>query len=111
MVSRILRYEAEVGADETDITLDSKSPGAGKMWEVREVYQGSGSGHRFSLSYEERKLFDNIPGDDLADRNNGLPFDLTVGENQDLSILASDENGSADTATFYVVVDESGGDN
>jgi len=106
MVTRILKYEATVDADATDVELDSKSPGAGKTYEVREVYGTADANHSFSLSYEERKLFDNILGSNLADEDNGLPFDLTVGESEDLSILATDENSSQDTARFYVVVEE-----
>lgn len=106
MVTRILKYEAEVTSDATDAELDSKSPGSNKRFEVQEVYGASDADHSFSLVYEERKLFDNIPGDELADEDNGLPFDITVGESEDLVILASDENSTADTARFYVRVDE-----
>jgi hypothetical protein len=106
MVSRILKYEATVDADATDVELDSKSPGSGKQWEVQEVYGASDGDHEFSLSYEERKLFDNIPGDEIADEDNGVPFDLTVGESEDLAILATDTNSQQDTARFYVRVDE-----
>jgi hypothetical protein len=106
MVSRILKYEATVDADATDVELDSKSPGSGKQWEVQEVYGASDGDHEFSLSYEERKLFDNIPGNEIADEDNGVPFDLTVGESEDLAILATDTNSQQDTARFYVRVDE-----
>ena len=108
MVTRILKYEATVGADATDVELDSKSPGSNKRWEVQEVYGAADANHEFSLSYEERKHFDNIPGDELADEDNGLPFDLVVGESEDLAILATDTNSQQDTARFYVRVDESG---
>lgn len=106
MVSRILKFEGTVGADATDVELDSKSPGSGKQWEVAEVYGAADSNHSFSLSYEERKLFDNILGSEIADEDNGIPFNLEVGESEDLAILASDENSSSDTARFYVRVDE-----
>lgn len=106
MVTRILKFEGTVGADATDVELDSKSPGSGKRWMVEEVYGASDANHDFSLTYEERKLFDNIPGDELADEDNGIPFELTVGESEDLSILATDGNSSSDTARFYVRVDE-----
>lgn len=106
MVTRILKYEGTVNSDATDVELDSKSPGSGKVWEVQEVYGTSDANHSFSLSYEERKLFDNILGDELADEDNGIPFDVTVGESEDLSILASDENSAQDTARFYIRVDE-----
>jgi hypothetical protein len=108
MVTRILKYEATVDADATDVELDSKSPGSNKRWEVQEVYGAADGNHEFSLSYEERKLFDNIPGDELADEDNGIPFDVTVGESEDLAILATDLNSTQDTARFYVRVDESG---
>jgi hypothetical protein len=106
MVTRILKYEADVDADATDSELDSKSPGSGKQWEVQEIYGASDSNHDFSLSFEERKLFDNIPGDELADQDNGIPFNVVVGESQDLAILATDTDSSQDTARFYVRVDE-----
>jgi len=106
MVTRILKYENEVGADATDSELDSKSPGSGKQWEVQEVYGAGDPNHNFSLSFEERKLFDNVPGDELADEDNGIPFNVVVGESQDLAILATDTNSSQDTARFYVRVEE-----
>jgi hypothetical protein len=109
MVTRILKYEAQVGSDATDVELDSKSPGSGKMWEVEEVYGASDGDHDFSLSYEERKLFDNIPGNEIADEDNGIPFSLEVGESEDLAILASDGNSQQDTARFYIRVDETQG--
>jgi len=106
MVTRILKYEDEVDADATDSELDSKSPGSGKQWEVREIYGASDGDHSFSLSFEERKLMDNIPGDELANQDNGIPFNVVVGESQDLAILATDENSAQDTARFYVRVEE-----
>lgn len=109
MVTRILKYEGTVDSDATDVELDSKSPGSGKRFEVQEVYGAADANHSFSLTYEERKLFDNIPGDELADEDNGLPFDVTVGESEDLAILATDENSTQDTARFYVRVDETTG--
>ena len=109
MVTRILKYEADVDADATDSELDSKSPGSGKRFEVQEIYGGSDSGHDYSLVYEERKLFDNIPGDELADEDNGIPFNVVVGESEDLSILASDTNSSQDAARLYVRVEETTG--
>lgn len=107
MVTRILKYEASLSANATDVELDSKSPGSNKTWEVREVYGDDDSQVDYSLSYEERKLFDNIQGDRLADEDNGLPFELTVSESEDLAILGSDPGGNSPTATFFVVVDES----
>jgi hypothetical protein len=109
MVTRILKYEAQVGADATDVQIDSKSPGSGKQFTVQEIYGAADANHEFSLVYEERKLFDNIPGDELADEDNGVPFDITVGESEDLAILATDLNSTQDTARFYIRVDETGG--
>lgn len=106
MVTRILKYEGTVDSDATDTELDTKSPGSGKRFEVAEIYGASDGDHSFSLVYEERKLMDNIPGDELADEDNGIPFSITVGESEDLTILASDENSTQDTARFYIRVDE-----
>lgn len=109
MVTRILKYETTVTTNATDENLDTKSPGSGKQWEVREVYGDTDSQVDYSLVYEERKLFDNIQGDRIADEDNGLPFDLTVGESEDLTIQGSDPGGNNPTATFFVVVEETGG--
>jgi len=106
MVTRILKYEGTVDSDATDSELDTKSPGSGKRFEVQEVYGAADGDHSFSLVYEERKLFDNILGSNLADEDNGIPFDLVVGESEDLAILATDENSTQNTARFYVRVDE-----
>lgn len=109
MVTRILKYEATITTNATDEELDSKSPGSDKMWEVREVYGDTDSQVDYSLVYEERKLFDNIQGDRIADEDNGLPFNLTVGESEDLAILGSDPGGNNPDATFFVVVEETSG--
>jgi hypothetical protein len=109
MVTRILKYEATVDSDATDVELASKSPGSGKQWDVQEVYGTGDANHSFSLSYEERKLFDNIQGDRFPTESEGLPFDVSIGESEDLAILATDENSSQDTARFYVRVDETSG--
>lgn len=109
MVTRILKYESTISANATDEQIDSKSPGSGKQWEVREVYSDTDSNVDYSLSYEERKLFDNVQGDRLADEDNGLPFNLVVGESEDLAILGSDPGGNNPTATFFVVVEETAG--
>lgn len=109
MVTRILKYETTVSTNGTDETLDTKSPGSGKRWEVREIYSDTDSQVDYSLVYEERKLFDNIQGDRLADEDNGLPFNLTIGESEDLQIQGSDPGGNNPTATFFVVVEETGG--
>jgi len=109
MVTRILKYEATIGANNTDEEIDSKSPGSGKQFEVREVYGDTDANVDYSLVYEERKLFDNIQGDRLADEDNGLPFNLTVGESEDLAVLGSDPGGNNPTATFFIVVEETRG--
>jgi len=108
MVTRILKYEADLSSNATDSELDSKSPGSGKQFEVREIYSDTDTDVDYSLVYEERKLFDNVQGDRIADEDNGLPFNLTVGESEDLAILGSDPDGNSPTATFYVVVEETG---
>jgi hypothetical protein len=109
MVTRILKYEDTLTANQTDGEMGSKSPGSGKEWEVQEVYGDTDANVDYSLSYEERKLFDNIPGDQIADEDNGIPFNLSVGESEDLAILASETNGDTPTARFYIRVDETQG--
>lgn len=109
MVTRILKYEDTLTANQTDGEMDAKSPGSGKRWEVAEIWADDNSTNEYSLVYEERKLFDNIPGDQLADEDNGIPFGLTVGESEDLAILATETNGNTPTARFYVRVDETSG--
>jgi len=106
MVTRLLKYDVDLTGDETDATVDTKSPGAGKRFDVQEVYVSANDDVSYSLVYEERKLFDNVPDTALADENNGLPFDLTVGESEDLSVLATETAGNSSSATFVVRVDE-----
>jgi hypothetical protein len=79
MVTRLLRFPIDLQGDETDLTVGTKSPGAGKRFDVQEIYVDSKADVRYSLVYEERKLFDNVPDTAIPDTNNGLPFDLTVG--------------------------------
>jgi len=106
MVYRLLSYDVDLSGDETDEQIDSKSPGAGKMWEVQEIYVGTEDDVAYSLVYEERKLFDTVPATAIPDEDNGLPFDLVVGESEDLAVLATETAGNSSTATFVVVVDE-----
>lgn len=109
MVTRILKYEASLTANGTDQELDDKSPRDGQQWDVQEIYGDTEANNDYSLVLNERKLFDNIPGDQLADEDNGLPVNITVRSGDDLAVLASETNGDTPTARFYVVVDETGG--
>jgi len=109
MVTRLLKYPVDLAANDTDVTVDTKSPGAGKQFGVQEIYVDSEDDVSYSLVYEERKLFDNVPDTALADENNGLPVDLTVAESEDLSVLATEEGGSTSSATVIVRVDETTG--
>jgi len=106
MVTRLLKYEVDLSGDETDSTVDTKSPGAGKRFDVQEVFVDSEDDVAYSLVYEERKLFDNVDDTALADENNGLPFDLTVGESEDLAVLATETAGNSSSATFVIRIDE-----
>lgn len=108
MVTRILKFESALTANGTDQELDSKSPREGQRWEVQEIYSDQDATNDYSLSLNERKLFDNIPGDQLADENNGLPVNITIQSGDDVAVLASETNGDTPTARFYIVVDETG---
>ena len=106
MVTRLLNYEATLTANTTDQTVDTKSPGAGKTWQVQEIYGDQDSDTDYSLSYEERKLFDNIPAASLPDENTGIPVNRTVQDSEDLAILATENNGNTPTVNFIVRVEE-----
>jgi len=71
MVTRLLKYDVDLSGDETDATIDTKSPGAGKRFDVQEVYVSATDDVSYSLVYEERKLFDNVPDTAIPDTNNG----------------------------------------
>jgi hypothetical protein len=86
MVTRLLRYAVDLSGNETDLEVDSKSPGSGKRFAVQEIYVDSEDDVDYSLVYEERKLFDNVADTALADENNGIPFDVIVGESEDLAV-------------------------
>jgi hypothetical protein len=106
MVTRLLKYEVDFAGNETDVEIDSKSPGSGKRFEVQEVYVSANDAVDYSLVYEERKLFDNVPDTALPDENNGIPFDVVVGESEDLSVLGTETAGNTSSATFVIRVDE-----
>jgi hypothetical protein len=106
MVTRLLKYEVDFSGDETDVEIDSKSPGSGKRFDVQEIYVGSEDDVDYSLVYEERKLFDNISDVALADEDNGIPFDVVVGESEDLAVLGTETAGNSSSAQFIIRVDE-----
>jgi len=106
MVTRLLNYEVDFAGDETDVEIDSKSPGSGKRFNVQEIYVSANDDVDYSLVYEERKLFDNVSDTALADENNGIPFDVVVGESEDLAVLGTETDGSSSSAQFIVRVDE-----
>jgi hypothetical protein len=106
MVTRLLKYDVDLSGNETDLEVDSKSPGSGKRFEVQEIYVSTTDDVDYSLVYEERKLFDNVSDTAIADENNGIPFDVTVGESEDLAILATETAGNSSSAQFIVRVDE-----
>jgi len=106
MVTRLLNYEVDFSGDETDVEIDSKSPGSGKRFNVQEIYVSANDNVDYSLVYEERKLFDNVSDTALADENNGIPFDVVVGESEDLAVLGTETDGSSSSAQFIIRVDE-----
>jgi hypothetical protein len=108
MVTRLLKYEVDFAGNETDVEIDSKSPGSGKRFEVQEVYVDSEDTVNYSLVYEERKLFDNVSDTAIADENNGIPFEVVVGESEDLAVLGTETSGNASSAQFIIRVDETG---
>lgn len=106
MVTRLLKYEVDFSGNETDVEIDSKSPGSGKIFEVQEVYVSTTDDVDYSLVYEERKLFDNVADTAIADENNGLPFSVTVGESEDLAVLGTETAGNSSSAEFIIRVNE-----
>lgn len=109
MVTRILKYELTLTANTTDQELDSKSPRDGQVWEVQELFTDQLTDADDSLTLNERKLFDNIPAEDLPNPDNGLPLNIRVQSGDDLAVLASETAGNTNTHRVYIVVDESGG--
>lgn len=106
MVTRILKYEATMTANTTDQELDSKSPRDGQQWDVQELWTDQLTDTDDSLTLNERKLFDNIPSEDLPNPDNGLPVNIVVGQGDDLAVLASETAGNTNTHRVYIAVDE-----
>lgn len=110
MVFRILKYQTTMTANTTDQEVDSRSPREGQVWEVQELFTDQLTDTRDSLVLNERKLFDNIPSEELPDPDNGLPIDnLRVESGDDLQILATEEAGNTNEHRVYVVIDETSG--
>jgi len=110
MVSRILFADDDAPANSTDEVVGEFSPREGQSYEVQEVYAHDESALDYSIKIEERKLADNVPAEEIAGKDNGLPFSLTVRGGEDLTVLASNSSGSAVTAEFSVVIDDSNDD-
>jgi hypothetical protein len=106
MVTRLLKYEVDFDGNETDETIDTKSPGAGKQFDVQEIYVDQTDDVDYSLVYEERKLIDNLSDTALPDEDNGIPFDLVVAESEDLAVLGTETAGNSSSATFVIRIDE-----
>jgi len=107
MVSRILKFTDDIAANETDVVLDKVSPRSGQTYDVLELWTDQNANVEISLSIRERKLFDNIPADDLPAAGEGLVYNLTVQEGDELQILASETSGAGQTPAVYVLIDES----
>jgi hypothetical protein len=107
MVNRILKFVDDIAANETDVVLDKISPRSGQTYDVLELWTDQNANVEISLSIRERKLFDNIPADDLPAADDGLVYDLTVQEGDELQILASETSGAGQTPAVYVLIDES----
>jgi len=107
MVNRILKFVDDIAANETDVVLDKISPRSGQTYDVLELWTDQNANVEISLSIRERKLFDNIPADDLPDAGDGLVYDLTVQEGDELQILASETSGAGQTPAVYILIDES----
>lgn len=107
MVTRILKYEdTGVSANQTDGTVDTKSPPSGAAWDVQGIYSIDDTDHEYSLVLNERKLFDNVPAEDIADEDHVLPVNIRVEEGDDLQVLLTETGGNTANGLFYVVVDE-----
>lgn len=107
MVSRILQFAVDLAANETDQSAGSQSPREGQQWDVQEIYATQEGDVDMSLVVNERKLFDNVTSTDLPDPDNGLPYNLTIAQGDDLDVLMSETGGTdPDEQTLYVVVDE-----
>lgn len=109
MVTRILKYEATMTANTDGQELDSKSPRDGQMWDVQEIYTDGLTDTDDSLILNERRLFDSIPSEDLADADNGLPVNIMVRSGDDLAVESDETAGNTNTHRVYVVVDETSG--
>lgn len=107
MVNRILKFTDDIEANETDVVLGKISPRSGQTYEVLEIWTDQNSNVDLSLSIRERKLFDNVPSGDLPAAGDGLVFDLTVQDGDELQILASETAGGPETPAVYVLIDES----
>jgi len=107
MVTRILVYElATPESNATDEEVDTMNPPGDRTWDVQGLYGNTESTNDYSVVLNERKLIDNIPGDELADEDNVLPVNMTVQDGDDLTVLNTDD-GSQNRAAVYVIVDES----
>lgn len=109
MVSRILKFQATMTANTTDQEVDTKSPRDGQVWDVQELWTDQLTDTRDSLTLNERKLFDNIPSEELPDADNGIPLNITVRSGDDLAVLATEEAGNTNEHRVYIAVDETGG--
>ena len=107
MVNRILKFTDDIAANATDVVLDEVSPRSGQTYDILELWTDQNPNVDVSLSIRERKLFDNIPADDLPAAGDGLVYDLTVQEGDELQILASETAGGAETPAVYILIDES----
>lgn len=110
MVSRILFADGTAAANTTDDVVAEFSPREGQTFEVDQIYCHDDTDLDYSLKIEERKLFDNVPAEEIAGRNNGLPWSLTVRSGEDLTVLATNSSGSGIDAEFSIVIDDSNED-
>jgi len=110
MVYRILFADDDAPKNTTDAVVGEFSPREGQQYEVDQIYCHDETDLDYSLKIEERKLFDNVPAEELADKDNGLPWGLTVRGGEDLTVLATNSSGSAVTAEFSIVINDSNED-
>lgn len=107
MTNRILKLQADVSSDATNVELGSAQPQSGQRFVTQGIYVDGNSNINYSLDINETTHIDAIGGGNLPGASDPMPFEVTLEDSDELTASA-DETGSSnqtDVAIFVLVTD------
>jgi hypothetical protein len=89
------------------VELGSAQPQSGQRFVTAGIYVDGNADINYSVDINETTHVDAIPGDDLPDAADPLPFELTLEDSDEITATAdeTDSSNQTDVAVYVLVTD------